>query len=151
MHKRTTGNDFSKERKWILQAPRIFREGAKVRRMLFFPHFRAEGAGEDPIRHFIRRGIWASGPALCMSKNGIPKKKKNPGSRNACHLNFISSSLSLFRAEMGFQAARNEPVQQKDCLLHHPRHFTARIPDSIRMHKLTTGNDFPPQRQKSIS
>ncbi|GIY56290.1 hypothetical protein CEXT_772801 [Caerostris extrusa] len=39
MHKRTTENDFSKGRKWILQASRIFREGGKVWQMLFFPYF----------------------------------------------------------------------------------------------------------------
>ncbi|GIX71702.1 hypothetical protein CEXT_637741 [Caerostris extrusa] len=45
MHKRTTENDYPR-RKSISQASRIFREWAKVWRMLFFLHFTGERAEE---------------------------------------------------------------------------------------------------------
>ncbi|GIY63199.1 hypothetical protein CDAR_88921 [Caerostris darwini] len=81
----------------------------------------------------------------------VASERTKPGSRNSCHLNFISGSSSLFRFEIGCQPARNEPVtsptKRLPPLLSPP--FSARIPDSIRMHKRTTGNDFPPPHDGS--
>ncbi|GIX76626.1 hypothetical protein CEXT_764561 [Caerostris extrusa] len=47
MHKRTTGNDFSKGRKWILQASGIFREGegGKFGKCFSFPILRQNMLG----------------------------------------------------------------------------------------------------------
>ncbi|GIY63204.1 hypothetical protein CDAR_88961 [Caerostris darwini] len=52
----------------------------------------------------------------------------------------LFSASSLFRAEMGCQPARKEPVEQKDCLVLFNRYFQ---PDSIRMHNRTPGNVSP--------
>ncbi|GIY63200.1 hypothetical protein CDAR_88931 [Caerostris darwini] len=77
----------------------------------------------------------------------VPPKIKKAGSRNSCHLNFLFS-LSLFHDEIGCQTARNEQVQQKDCLVLSTRHFQ---PESlIRFECLNARQGMIPLLRKSI-